>query len=231
MMRRSTLAMLICAGLGLAACSGGSGTDRGDDALFSVGKAAQAAVDRWRAPEPQPVVVTRALLDQTPGQVMQAIPDRTGLQDFLRLIARRTDDGPGTIEVWQSTDNVHFILRDGVLVGTRGLGGDLRSAQAGATLAGFDGQGGGGARLMTIARPDGIAQTVEFACDMTQMGREVIQIVDQRVSTYRMQEVCVRGDVSFTNEYWVETAGGRMRKSRQWTGPTFGYIALERLKN
>ncbi|WP_370399539.1 YjbF family lipoprotein [Sulfitobacter sp. JB4-11] len=225
-----TALALICVSLGLAGCNGGTG-EQPDDALTRVGKAAVSVYQSWNQPEPQPVVVTRALLDQTPGQVMQAIPDNTGLQDFLRLVARRTDDGPGTIEVWQSSDNAQIILRDGVLVGTRGLGGDMRSAQAGSTLAGFDGQGGGGARLMTLARANGIAQTVEFACDMTQLGPETIQIVDQRVATYRMRETCVRGDVSFTNEYWVETSGGRMRKSRQWAGPVFGYIALERLKN
>lgn len=230
MMRRATGLALFGACLGLAACSGASGPKQ-DTALTIFSTSIKTLYDTWRQPEPQPVVVTRALLDQTPGQVMQAIPDKTGLQDFLRLVGQRRDDGPGTVEIWQSSDNAQFILRDGVLVGTKGLGGDVRSAQAGATLAGFDGQGGGGARLITLARGDGTAQSVAFACDMTQLGQETIQIVDQRVSTYRMQETCVYDDVSVTNEYWVETAGGRMRKSRQWAGPVFGYVALERLKN
>lgn len=230
MMRRAKGLALIGACLALAACSGGSGP-RQDSTLTTFSKAAKTLYDTWGQPDPQPVIVTRALLDQTPGQVMQAIPDRTGLQDFMRLVGQRRDDGPGTIEIWQSSDNAQFILRDGVLVGTKGLGGDMRSAQAGATLAGFDGQGGGGARLITLARGDGTAQAVAFACDMTQMGQETIQIVDQRVSTFRMQETCVYDGISITNEYWVETAGGRMRKSRQWAGPVFGYVALERLKN
>lgn len=230
MMRRFTTSALICVGFVVAACSGGSGPQQGD-ALATVGGAAKSIYESWGQPDPQPVVVTRALLDQTPGQVMQAIPDSSGLQDFMRLIAQRRDDGPGLVEVWQSSDNVQFVLRDGVLVGTKGLGADMRSAQAGSTLAGFDGQGGGGARLITLARRDGSAQAVEFACDIAQMGHETLQIVDQRVSTFRMQETCVHGDVAFTNDYWVETGSGRMRKSRQWVSPDFGYIALERLKN
>jgi len=230
MMRRRTVFALIGAAFALAACSGGSGQKR-DSTLTTLFSSAKAVYDSWGQPAPQPVVVTRALLDQTPGQVMQAIPDRSGLQDFLRLIAQRRDDGPGVVEVWQSSDNIQFILRDGVLVGTKGLGPDMRSAQAGATLAGFDGQGGGGARLITLAGGNGSAQRVEFACDMTQMGRDTIQIVDQRVSTYRMQETCAYGGTTFTNEYWVETSSGRMRKSRQWVSPGFGYIAFERLKN
>ena len=84
---------------------------------------------------------------------------------------------------------------------------------------------------MVIARKDGIAETVSFSCDVTQLGREVIQIVDQRVSTHRMREVCVYRGVQITNEYWAETSGGRLRKSHQWISPEFGYAAITRLKN
>ena len=230
MMHRLKTFGWICAVLALAACSGGSGQQQSTP-FETISTAAKSIYDSWGQPDPQPVIVTRELLDQTQGEVLQAIPDNSGLQDFLFLIAQRRDDGPGLVEVWRSSDNIQFIMRDGVLVGTKGLGTDKRSAQAGATLAGFDGQGGGGARLITLARGDGTAQAVAFACDMTQMGREVIQIVDQRVSTFRMEETCVYGDGSFTNTYWVETAGGRMRKSRQWVSPTFGYAAITRLKN
>ena len=74
--------------------------------------------------------MTRTLLDQTPGAVMQVVPENTGLQDFLKRVARRSDGTPGMVEVWQSTDQVQIVLREGVLVGTKGLGGDMRSAQA-----------------------------------------------------------------------------------------------------
>ncbi|APE42051.1 hypothetical protein BOO69_00465 [Sulfitobacter alexandrii] len=179
---------------------------------------------------PLRIEVTRKQLDQTPGAVLQAIPDATQAQDFLRLIAQRDDSNPGTVEVWQSSDNLQVILRNGVLVGTKGLGGDIRSAEAATTFAGFDGQGGGGQRLITIDRTNGTAQTTAFSCDMTQLGRETLQIVDQRVPTYRMREICSYGLASFTNEYWVETGSGKMRKSRQWAGPTVGYIDFLRLK-
>lgn len=161
---------------------------------------------------------------------MQVIPDTTKTQDFLRLIARRDDSYPGTVEVWQSSDNLQVILRNGVLVGTKGLGGDIRSTEAVTTFAGFDDQGGGGQRLITVDRTNGTAQTTAFACDMTQLGRETIQIVDQRVATYRMREECSYGQAGFTNEYWVETGSGKMRKSRQWAGPTLGYMDFLRLK-
>lgn len=232
-MKHFTTGMALIAVLALAACASG-GREVKRSPLLTAGTSLANAVKARTAPAgPQKgkVTVTRNLLDRTPGEVLQVIPDITGLQDFLMLVGRRSDGTPGKVEVWQSTDNAQIILREGVLVGTKGLGGDMRSAQAATTIAGFDGQGGGGERLITLARLDGTAQTVPFSCDVTQLGREVIQIVDQRVATHHLREDCAYGETRFTNEYWVETDTGRMRRSRQWAGPNYGYMAIERLKN
>lgn len=233
-MKILTKSLILISSLVLAGCSGGGkgGQDsspvvQASGALFG---SLKARVTGNRV-EPKRTVVTRQLLDETQGEVMQVVPDHSGLQDFMFLAGVSNDGYPGKVEVWRTTDKAHIILRDGVLIGTKGLGGDLRSADAQSVLAGFDGQGGGGERLLTLDRSDGSAQVVTFACDMTQLGRETIQIVDQRVSTYHIREDCVYDNASFTNEYWVETSGGRMRKSRQWVGPIFGYMDLVRLKN
>ncbi len=228
-------ALLVCA-VTLAACSNGNsdgGTDN-NSLLLNAGSVLVSKVQGVGASEEGPairLVVTRDQLNSTPGEVMEAEPDNTGLQDFLQLVATRSDSTPGKVEVWKSSDGLQIILREGVLVGTKGLGGDIRSASAAAAIAGFDGQGGGGERLLTVDRLDGTAQTIAFSCDMTQLGRETLQIVDQRVSTFRMREDCVYNHTKFSNEYWVETSGGRMRKSHQWAGPEFGYITLTRLKS
>ncbi|MGC1498344.1 MAG: YjbF family lipoprotein [Sulfitobacter sp.] len=234
-MKSLSISLILISSLALAACSGGNGKTKGNGgALLQAGTSVLGAVKARRASKnnvPTRIVVTRKLLDETVGEVMQVIPDKTGLQDFMFLVGKRNDSYPGTVEVWKSSDNVHLILRDGVLIATKGLGGDMRSADASTAIAGFDGHGGGGERVMVLDRQDGSAQAVPFACDMTQLGRETIQIVDQRISTYRMREDCVYRNTKITNEYWVETSGGRMRKSRQWAGPVFGYVAFERLKN
>ena len=233
-MTRLSISLILISGLALAGCSGGDKRSQTGSPLLQAGTAVLGAVKSRRAGKgtvPTRVIVTRKLLDETPGEVMQVIPDKTGLQDFMFIAGRRSDSYPGTVEVWRSSDGAHLILRNGVLIATKGLGGDMRSADARAAIAGFDGRGGGGERLITLDRQNGSAQAVPFACDMTQLGRETIQIVDQRVSTYRVREDCSYRDTSFTNEYWVETSGGRMRKSRQWAGPIFGYVAFERLKN
>lgn len=232
-MNRLFISLALISSLALGACGSRNGGGN-DGALQQASAAALGALKARHATKnnvPTRIIVTRKLLDETAGEVMQVIPEKFGLQDFMFLAGKRNDSYPGTVEVWKSSDNAHLILRDGVLIATKGLGGDMRSADATAAIAGFDGHGGGGERLITLDRQDGSAQTVPFACDMTQLGRETIQIVDQRISAYHIREDCVYRDTMFTNEYWVETSGGRMRKSRQWAGPVFGYVAFERLKN
>ena len=71
----------------------------------------------------------------------------------------------------------------------------------------------------------------QFVAAYAAGGWVLLQIVDQRVSTHRMREVCVYRGVQITNEYWAETSGGRLRKSHQWISPEFGYAAITRLKN
>lgn len=231
-MMRALSFVVLAAALAVSACSS---NPQSSDPTLAATKALLANLQSRRASAsagpPLVIEVSRAQLDRTPGAVMQVVPDNSGAQDFMRLIARRDDSNPGTVEVWQSSDDAQLILRNGVLVGSKGLGGDMRSAEAATAFAGFDGQGGGGQRRITLARLNGTAQTVAFSCDMTHLGRETIQIVDRRVSTRRMREDCSYGDASFTNEYWIEIGSGRMRKSRQWAGPTFGYINFLRLKN
>ena len=158
------------------------------------------------------------------------LPGSVKVTGGLGWVAQRSDGTPGTVEVWQSSDQIQVTLREGVLVGTKGLGGDMRSAQAQTVIAARDGQGGGGERLITLARLDGTAQAVPFACDVTHPGPETIQIVDRRLSARHFRENCAYGDTTFSNDYWVEAATGKIRRSRHWAGPQFGYMAIDLLK-
>ena len=232
-MKHFATGLLLIASLTLSACAGG-GREEERSPLLSAGSTLFSILkDRTgpEAPAKGRVTVTRTLLDQTPGAVMQVVPENTGLQDFLKRVARRSDGTPGMVEVWQSTDQVQIVLREGVLVGTKGLGGDMRSAQAQTVIAALDGQGGGGERLITLARLDGTAQTVPFACDVTHLGPETIQIVDRRLSVRHFREDCIYGATTFSNDYCAEVGTGKLRRSRQWAGPQFGYMAIDLLKD
>jgi len=232
-MKHLATGLLLIASLALTGCAGG-GREAERSPLFSAGSTLFTILKARTGPEAPAkgkVTVTRALLDKTPGAVLQVVPEKTGLQDFLQRVAQRSDGTPGTVEVWQSSDQIQVILREGALVGTKGLGGDMRSAEAQTVIAARDGQGGGGERLITLARLDGTAQTVPFACDVTHLGSETIQIVDRRLSARHFREDCAYGETTFSNDYWVEAGTGKIRRSRQWAGPQFGYMAIDLLKD
>lgn len=232
-MKRTACSVALGLGLILSGCSGG-GDGQESNLVTAVGTNLVQSVKASRgrnAPKSGPIIVTRQLLDDTQGEVIEMIPENLGTQDFLIRMDRRTDDRPGVIETWQSSDGAFVTTRDGVVINTRGLGGNLRGSDVASAVSGFDGQGGGGERRMILARNDGLSETVVFSCDVTQLGREVLQIVDQRVSTHHLREDCVYGDVKISNDYWAETGTGRLRKSRQWVSPNFGYAKITRLKN
>jgi len=226
------IAFLCLCSVILAGCSSGRNETNQDLFLNTSGAIVDAVRSRRANTGPTiDIVPSRADLDATQGQVLQVRPENLGVSDFLRRIETRLDGFGSPVEVWQSSDNRLIILRGGVLVGTKGLGGDMRSADATPATNGFDGQGGGGERLVVIDKQDGTALSIPFACDMTQLGTEVIQIVDQRVTTRRIREECVYRGTSFTNDYWVEPGRKRVRKSRQWAGPENGYFDMTLLKN
>ncbi|MFD2738307.1 YjbF family lipoprotein [Sulfitobacter aestuarii] len=217
----------------LAGCSSDGSQDREINALAVGGSAVLQTLQTGRPAKDAAkirVEVTPALLAATPGAVLEVVPERLGLQDFLQRIEIRRDVTPGVVEVWKSSDDAHVILRDGVLVATKGFGGDLRSGEARTAVAGFDGEGGGGARLLVIDRLDGSAQNVHFSCEMVQLGRQDVTIAGQQIPTRRIRENCHYRDFSFTNDYWVEIGSGQLHQSRQWAGPHIGYLKLRRLK-
>lgn len=235
-MRRAMAVCLLVAGV-LSGCGGrigGGGAEAPQPVLTQSASILTTGMARRGAQTQGPraeLRVTRALLDATPGEVLEVRNEKLGLRDFLRLIATRRDAYPGGIEVWRSSDEAQLVLRDGVLVGTRGFGGDLRSAEAGPVLRflrGGDGAGGG-SRLLVIDRLDGTAQRVRFSCVTELMGQERLRIVDRQIEARQVRETCQQGDTRFTNHYWVDRSTGRLRRSRQWAGPHIGYLHMVRL--
>ncbi len=44
-----------------------------------------------------------------------------------------------------------------------------------------------------------------------------------------VQQRCSGGGGEVVNDYWVDSRGGLVWKSRQWAGPQIGYIRFRRL--
>lgn len=220
---------ILLAGLGallLAACSGGTDRPTLHAQLFG---AVRDEIAARTAPEVQRPPLTRASLDTVELAAIEVTLEQSGTQAYLFEQLVRRDDAPGRITVWRTEDDVTLALREGVLIATRGLGGDLLSSAV-QVETGRPGPAGGGAHVMHVAARDNKAVPIRLACDLEDLGATTITIVERAHPVRHLRETCETVDgARVVNDYWVETRGGLVWQSRQWAGPTIGYLRIRQL--
>lgn len=109
-----------------------------------------------------------------------------------------------------------LILRDGMVLGTRGLGNDLSVAEPGTEPLIRARRAGTAPRLMRFWGGDGQEHTQAFTCTV-EPGPE------------RVTETCSAGQARFENRYIVGP-GGALSVSRQWLGSGLGYVTVQVLR-
>lgn len=136
----------------------------------------------------------------------------------------------GDVVTWQAGGGAQISLDRGVVVATRGLGFDLMSADASATVARLHGSASGASYERFASYMDGENETVFAAlvCEMQPRGRQVLPLLSSRYEVLFIEETCALPDATMTNYYWRQP-DGTIRKSRQWVGPEIGYIEIELL--
>lgn len=216
----------------------GCGSDK-DAGIFAssaqfVGGLKQVVAAR-RAGPPSKIQLTPEQTAKIDTPVLQVNPETFGGSDFLGRTSSRDDSGIGSVEVWKSSDNARIFLRNGVVIGTRGIGGDMISANANFTIAGLSGAGkASGLKTYIISDGDVTTTEYQFTCTISNSRNENINVGNQHYNTKRMREDCVGGadrKIVLRNEYWVQKSSNLVRKSRQWIGPRIGYFELLLVKN
>ena len=120
----------LCAGaaallLVLSGCSGGTGARP----LFpQIAAAAVGSITQGRARRAERPPLTRATLDTLDGSFMEVTLERPDILAYLFVSVVRQDDLPGQIVQWRTEDNITLTTRNGVLIATRGFGGDMMSS-------------------------------------------------------------------------------------------------------
>jgi hypothetical protein len=172
--------------------------------------------------------VTRAQIDALEGAALQVDLEARDAAAYLFVNAERDEGAAGKVTVWRTADNSTIALRNGVLVATRGLGGDLLSSEV--QVAGdHPGPSGDGAQVMLIRGGDEAALRLSLVCELTDLGAETLEIVERRYSTRHVRQTCSGGGGEAVNDYWIEEESGKVRQSRQWAGPSLGYMRLRLL--
>lgn len=134
----------------------------------------------------------------------------------------------GGVEVWRSPDDVTLNLRKGVIVGTRGLGADLMTADVDQTVAALTGAAEISHRIHRRLDGQFKLQPSVFICDITQNGRDTIQSLGRNLRLRKVTETCTGVEYRFTNVYFIG-ADGRIWVSQQWVSPEIGHLRIDRI--
>jgi len=234
------IATLLRMGLALALVSGLMACAKGPDKtplelelIQNLRQALQARrAARAGAPERPPL--TRAALEATvKGAFIEVTIEDSDVFAYLSRQLVKRDDFPGQVAVWRSEDAVNLVLRDGVLVATRGLPNDLLAASTLVRAGGPKGPSGSGLRRYEVAALDNASVSFTLACEVTDLGPERIEIVELSYPTRHLRESCAgsgpQAGSRVVNDYWISPRTGHIWQSRQWAGEQIGYLRIRQL--
>lgn len=216
------LLMALALGLGLSACGNDPDAGFGYKTLKTYLKGRLSGTARQSSPAP--VTLTRAMLSDVTTPLLFARSEQTGAMATLVSVATN-----GDVVTWSTAEGITVSLRNGLLVATRGLGGDLLDADVSPLATAL--RKGGGTYARTYRHLDGENQVIalKVECALTRESSQTIEVVEKRYATVFYTEVCESGGEQATNQYWVERGSGAIRQSRQWISPAVGMLFVQQV--
>jgi Group 4 capsule polysaccharide lipoprotein gfcB, YjbF len=186
------------------------------------GEAIKLVASSRRAATAPKAAITRAELAQFKTPMIMAEVPALGFYTFVVPYGQN-----GGIETWASTDDKTVSFRDGMVVGTRGFGGDLMQAQT-PTIAQIASGSGTHPRIYYFS--DGADRTLryEMSCTLQNLGSTKITVVERQHTVRHVKETCTGKLPEFANDYWFEN-GNFLRKSSQLLNPSWGPLVLSRV--
>ncbi len=166
--------------------------------------------------------LTRALIEQAGAPVILVVViDRNAAATLIRAGEN------GDKITWASPDGIGVILRNGFLIGTRGLGDDLMGAEVNGSQSALR-RGGISTRVHDYLTGTDRIERRSFQCRFATVGAENIEIVQRVYAVTRIDETCSDSASSFVNSYWVGS-DGTIWKSRQWVSALVGTLEIMKL--
>ncbi|MCE8510021.1 YjbF family lipoprotein [Ruegeria pomeroyi] len=194
-----------------------------------IAKNARDIIKARRAGPAELPPVTRAELDALTAPALEARVERLDMAAYLYVSAERDEGAAGHVQVWRTGDNVSLTMRNGVLVATRGIGGDILSSAV-QVSGSLPGPSEGGPQVQMIRTGDIEERRMTLACELAERGPAQIEIVGRRHATRLVEQHCVGDTGEITNSYWIDTGAGVVWQSRQWAGPEIGYMRFRLLR-
>lgn len=171
---------------------------RGGQAAAPARDASAIAADALQA-NPNPLILV-GLESQGTTQALALVQDNNGMRTYMTSTSQAV------------------ILRQGMLLATKGLGHDLSTAEMTRSAALIRaGQNGSAQRVMRYMGGDGLERPLPLDCQIGRGPKPGVMVED-----------CKGAGVSFQNSYLV--SGGAISVSRQWIGPGLGYMTIQVLR-
>ncbi len=221
-------AHLPCILLGLALAGCGTDTSKTEGTSIAVGVvkglAAKVLPGKSRAPAatPDPEKLAASAKASFAGPIILAQIEKAGLLTVLGEYGRNDAN-----RTYSTPNEQTLVLRDGLLIATRGLGNDLMSSES-AAAAGLitHRQPGSVSRVYRYLDGEGIERPLPMRCTLTLGPAKSFDFSGSHYETVQIDEACRSDSVKVTNNYWV-TAGGTIALSRQWIGPALGHVTIQ----
>jgi len=155
--------------------------------------------------------------------LLLAKAEKTGAVATLTPVASN-----GTARTWKTADNITLTFRHGILVETRGLGGDLMSSDVSEVLPALR-RSGRAVRTYRWLNGENRVTPSTFVCTYSAAKRWPLRMGHAIHETHRIDERCTSETYAIVNSYWIDVGDGLIWKSRQWVGPNSGGLDIYRL--
>ena len=204
---------------GLAAC-GNDDTGNNANPLLIAAQTAGGALSGLRdsqagadAPAPRtPEQMAAEALRVNPAPLIMVGFETLGRTQVMAMTGQN-----GAVRTYMAPSQEALILRDGMLIGTRGLGHDLSVAEPQTEPLIRAGRAGSARRVMRYYSGDGLERPLVFDCTTGPGPRAGVIL-----------ESCEGHGARFQNSFMPQ--GGHLPVSRQWAGPELGYVTIQVLR-
>lgn len=208
----SRLAAVVALGA-LAACTGSNGVEQQRAGLGDITSILLNRSTATAAPS------VESALARTELPVNQL---RLTGRDVTAFVIRIEQNGPYL--TYASGDQRTVIYKNGMIVGTRGLGEDLMSSTADRSLALVRGRKNGTVqRIQRYLTPDNRTVELVATCEIAYGGEEAYSAGLVKTPVTRMTESCVAEGLAIENAYLVDRRG-EIVFARQYLSPGNGYV-------
>jgi len=206
------LGLILACVAGLSACSSDEGTSELIEKVFN----------RSDEADPNPTFVAYEQAGAPAYVVSLEAKDKA-----YTLFVKQTTNAKGE-ETWISLDNLSMGMKNGMILATRGLGGDQLATDPSQTLAALRaGEDRITERFITLLNGENQAKTLAFRCQVARQRQAAVSLSPSYTAdTDLFYEFCRNGDIDFRNLFWVERGSRNLVQSRQWISETIGTLAL-----